>query len=276
MSRPDPDRAASDRLVHDGGATFERLIEIMARLRAPDGCPWDLEQTFATIAPYTVEEAYEVADAIEREDMAELRGELGDLLLQVVYHSQLAAEDGAFTLDDVIRGISDKMVRRHPHVFGDAQDRSAEEQVADWERIKAAERAERGTVKRRTLDDVARTLPALTRALKLQNRAARVGFDWPDVAQVLDKVAEETAELVSARETETKARQAEEYGDLMFVMVNLGRHLGIVPEEALRAANSKFEARFNYIEDQLEIEGKSPSEATLDEMEAHWQAAKSV
>ncbi|QPH53712.1 nucleoside triphosphate pyrophosphohydrolase [Pontivivens ytuae] len=273
MTKP-LDRSASDALVHDGGAGLERLVEIMARLRAPDGCPWDREQDFASIAPYTIEEAYEVADAIARQDMADLRDELGDLLLQVVYHAQMAGESGDFALADVIRSISDKMVRRHPHVFGSAAGRTADEQIVDWERIKAEERAAKGKTRERVLDGVAMGLPALTRAVKLQNRAARVGFDWPQTEQVLDKIVEESRELVEARETLPHAKQVEEFGDLMFVMANLARHLGIDPEEALRDANAKFTRRFNAVEDALATKGKRPDQSDLSEMDALWDAAK--
>ena len=217
------DARGPGRLIHDPDGGLPRLVAIMARLRDPEaGCPWDLEQTFDTIAPYTIEEAYEVADAIARRALPELRDELGDLLLQVVYHARMAEEAGAFDVADVVRAVSDKMVRRHPHVFGEeSRDKTAEEQTADWERMKAAERAGAGA-----LDGVAVGLPGLTRAVKLQDRAARVGFDWPDAGAVLDKIAEETQELVEARAAGTRERIAEEYGDLMFVMANLARHLG--------------------------------------------------
>ena len=247
----------------------------MARLRDPErGCPWDIEQDFATIAPYTIEEAYEVADAIARRDMGDLRDELGDLLLQVVYHAQMAEEVGAFRFADVVRGISDKMVRRHPHVFAsESRDKSAEAQTADWERIKAAERAARPAATG-ALAGVAAGLPALTRAVKLQNRAGRVGFDWPDATAVLDKIAEETAELVEARDTGDAERVTEEYGDLLFVMANLARHLKIDPEAALRAANAKFTRRFETIEAALAADGRTPANSTLTEMDALWDRAK--
>jgi ATP diphosphatase len=251
-----------------------RLLAIMARLRDPArGCPWDVEQDFDTIAPYTIEEAYEVADAIARRDMAGLRDELGDLLLQVVYHARMAEEAGAFGFDDVVRGIADKMVRRHPHVFGDAsRDKTADQQTRDWEAVKAAERAGAGPAG--ALHGVAPGLPALTRAVKLQARAARVGFDWPDAGAVLAKIAEETAELVEARAAGDAGRAFEEYGDLMFVMANLGRHLKIDPEAALRMANAKFTRRFHAIEAALAAEGRAPEDASLAEMDALWDAAK--
>ena len=251
-----------------------RLLAIMARLRDPvTGCPWDVEQTFATIAPYTIEEAHEVADAIARDDMADLKGELGDLLFQSVFHAQMAAEAGHFTFDDVARTIGDKMIARHPHVFGpDSNAKSADQQVADWETVKAAERAakSRGGV----LDDVALGLPALMRAEKLQKRAARVGFDWPDIAMVIDKIAEEARELAEARATLPQDKIAEEMGDLLFVMANLARHLKVDAEDALRAANAKFTRRFADIEASLAREGKPPADSDLAEMDALWDAAK--
>lgn len=269
------DYDASQKLCLDPDGGLPRLLEIMARLRDPDrGCPWDIEQTYATIAPYTIEEAYEVADAIERGDMAELEGELGDLLLQVVYYTQMGREDGHFTFESVTKAIADKMIHRHPHVFGgESRDKSAEQQTRDWEKIKAAERADRGP-QAKTLDGIALNLPALTRAVKLQKRAARVGFDWPTTAEVVDKIAEEAAELVEARDTLPHAEQVEEFGDLMFVMANLARHLKIDPEEALRAANAKFIRRFNAVEQRLAERGKAPAQSDLAEMDALWNAVK--
>jgi len=269
MSRPHP-KPASDALVHDPEGGMARLLEIMRRLRDPEtGCPWDIEQDFATIAPYTIEEAYEVADAIERGAMAELPGELGDLLFQVVYHAQMAEEAGYFAFADVVRAIADKMVMRHPHVFGEeSRDKTAEDQVRDWEAVKARERGARASV----LDGVAKGLPALTRAVKLQNRAARVGFDWPESGEVLDKVAEEAAELRAA--ADDPARAFEEFGDLLFVLANLARHLDIDPEAALRAANAKFIRRFGSVEGTLRAQGRRPEEATLAEMDALWDEAK--
>jgi nucleoside triphosphate diphosphatase len=271
MPKANPDRSVSDAIVHDPKGGLPRLVEIMARLRDPvSGCPWDLEQTFASIAPYTIEEAHEVADAIQRGDIEDLRGELGDLLFQAVYHAQMADEVGHFDLNAVIKGISDKMVARHPHVFGDhSRDKTAEQQSRDWEALKAAERGPA-----RVLDGVALGLPALTRAVKLQNRAARVGFDWPHVGEVVDKIAEEAAELVEARATLTEAEVAEELGDLFFVMANLSRHLKVDPEAALRAANAKFTRRFARIEDWLAEAGKTPSDSDLAEMDAMWNRAK--
>jgi len=256
------------------GAPLPRLLEIMARLRDPEtGCPWDIEQTWATIAPYTIEEAHEVADAIEREAWDELEGELGDLLLQVVYFAQMGAEEGRFDFDSIAAKIADKMVARHPHVFGDeSRDKSADDQVRDWERVKAAERAGKGET--RVLDGVALGLPALTRALKLQRRAARVGFDWGEAGAVLDKVAEEAAELAEAAGRGEADALEDEMGDLLFVLVNLARHLQVDPEAALRRTNAKFVRRFAAIEDALAAEGRAPAEATLEEMDALWDAAK--
>jgi ATP diphosphatase len=267
-----PDDTRQSDPVRDGPAGgIDRLLAIMARLRDPAlGCPWDVEQDFDSIAPYTIEEAYEVAEAIARQDMAELRDELGDLLFQVVYHARMAEEAGAFAWGDVVGAISDKMIRRHPHVFGDeSRDKTAEQQTLDWERTKAGERGRAGT-----LAGIATGLPALTRAVKLQNRAARVGFDWPDAGAVLDKIAEETSELVEARDSGDRPSVFEEYGDLMFVMANLARHLDIDPEAALRAANAKFTRRFEAIEASLAAEGRTPAQSDLAEMDALWNAAK--
>lgn len=253
-----------------------RLQAIMRRLRDPNGgCPWDLEQDFETIAPYTIEEAYEVADAITRRDYQELKDELGDLLLQVVYHAQIAEERGLFAFNEVAEAVCAKMIRRHPHVFGDAE-------TADWEaikeeerRLKAAAGAEAPRSPRRTLEGVPAALPALTRADKLQARAARVGFDWPNVRPVLDKIAEEAAEVADAVDRgEPIPRVEEEIGDLIFVVANLARHYKVDPETALRRANTKFERRFAAVEDALGAEGRLPSDATLEEMDALWDAAK--
>ena len=264
----------ADDLIHDQEAGIERLLEIMRRLRDPQtGCPWDIEQDFDSIAPYTIEEAYEVADAIQRKDWPELEGELGDLLLQSVYHTAMGEEAGHFSFQSVVTAISDKMVARHPHVFGDEnRNKSADQQTADWEKIKAAERANKK--QQGTLDGVAIGLPALLRALKLQKRAARVGFDWPSTDQVIDKITEEAKELVEARETLTQVEVEEEFGDLPFVMANLGRHLGLDPEAALRAANAKFTRRFKAVEAKLAALGKTPSESDLAEMDALWDQVK--
>ena len=261
-------------LINDPNGGLPRLLEIMRRLRDPKtGCPWDIEQDFASIAPYTIEEAYEVADAIERGDMADLEGELGDLLLQTVYHTAMGQEAGHFSFDSVTRVISDKMVARHPHVFGDeSRDKSAEQQTADWESIKATERANKACGG--ALEGVAVGLPALLRATKLQNRAARVGFDWPSTDQVLDKIIEESQELIEARDTLSQADIEEEFGDLLFVMANLGRHLNLDPEAALRAANAKFIHRFEAVEAKLSAIGKTPEQSNLAEMDALWDQVK--
>lgn len=272
MPQPDLDLTTSNILVHDPEGGMPRLLEIMRRLRDPKtGCPWDIEQDFASIAPYTIEEAHEVADVIEHAAWGELPGELGDLLLQVVFHAQMAREAGLFGFDDVVRAISDKMLSRHPHVFGDeSREKSAAQQTVDWERMKAAERG--GAA--RVLDGVALGLPALTRAVKLQKRAARVGFDWPSTEEVLDKMLEEANELVEAKATLTSDEMAEEFGDLLFVMANLARHLHIDPEAALRSANAKFTRRFGRIEDWLAEEDRKPHDSTLAEMDALWNRAK--
>ncbi len=271
MPLPDSDVTTSDKLIMEGGGRMDRLLAIMRRLRDPEtGCPWDIAQDFASIAPYTIEEAHEVADVIARQAWGELRGELGDLLLQTVYHAQMADEAGLFGFDDVVKAISDKMVARHPHVFGqESRDKSPAQQTADWERIKAAERGPA-----RVLDGVALGLPALTRAVKLQKRAARVGFDWPSTDEVVAKITEEAAELVEARARLTEAEVAEEFGDLLFVMANLARHLNVDPEAALRAANAKFARRFARIEDWLAEAGKTPADSDLAEMDALWNRAK--
>jgi MazG family protein len=253
-----------------------RLIEIMARLRDPNGgCAWDLEQTFATIAPYTVEEAYEVADAIERGSLSDLKEELGDLLLQVVFHARMAEEAGAFDFADVARVINDKMVRRHPHVFAGEAYRTSAEQTEAWEVIKADERASKGNAPS-LLDDVPVGLPALTRAVKLSRRAARVGFVWPSAKEVLEKLHEEVAELEAEVAAGDLAKAREELGDVLFVVANLARELDVEPEDALRATNAKFVRRFRYIERQLEANGKSPEQSDLAEMDGLWEEAKRV
>jgi ATP diphosphatase len=257
------------------------LIAVMRALRTPvTGCPWDLEQTFETIAPYTIEEAYEVADAIERGTRDELCEELGDLLLQVVYHSRMAEEDGAFTFADVVEAITTKMVRRHPHVFGDAEARTAGAVKGFWERIKDEEKADvakrdgSGDTQPGALDGVPLALPAMLRAVKLQRKAARVGFDWPHVNGAFDKVKEELTELRHEVDGGSQAARTEEFGDLLFAIANIGRHLGIDPEAALRATNAKFERRFRAVETALGEKGKSPSDSTLEEMDALWDEAK--
>jgi MazG family protein len=254
-----------------------RLLEIMARLRDPEtGCPWDVEQDFASIAPYTIEEAYEVADAISRGDVNDLREELGDLLLQVVFHSQMADEAGLFDFSSVANAISDKMIRRHPHVFSDAIERDSRTQTAAWETQKAAERAAKGTQDASLLADIPLALPALKRAEKLTKRAARVGFDWPDAERVFEKFEEEAAELRAALKAGDAENAAEEMGDILFVCANLARKLDIDPEAALRAANAKFDRRFRSIEKALEDKGEKLAEATLETMEGLWLVAKAA
>ena len=255
---------------------IERLLAVMARLRDPDGgCPWDVEQTFGTIAPYTVEEAYEVADAVERGDLSDLKEELGDLLLQVVFHARMAEEQGAFSFEDVARAINDKMIRRHPHVFAEETYASLAHQKQGWEELKAAERA--GKAKDGApslLDDVPVGLPALTRAVKLSKRAAKVGFVWPDISHVLDKLDEEFGELraeIAGGDLE-KARQ--EMGDVLFVVANLARTLEVDPEDALRFTNAKFVRRFQYVEAKLAERGRTPDQSDLAEMDALWEAVK--
>jgi len=264
-----------------GKHDLDVLLAVMARLRDPDtGCPWDVQQNFETIAPYTIEEAYEVADAIARDDMDALKDELGDLLLQVVYHAQMASEDERFVFADVVDAITRKMIRRHPHVFEDASRREEFMATDLWDRIKAEEKAERGDdmEAKSVLADVPLGLPGLTRAVKLQKRAAKVGFDWPDLTPVLAKIEEELGELRSAiaDSDAVRAREhvAEEFGDLLFVMANVSRHLGVDPEAALRGANAKFVRRFEAIEAALGAQGRSPKESTLEEMDALWDAAK--
>jgi nucleoside triphosphate diphosphatase len=270
-------RADTPDQTHDLAA----LLAVMARLRDPvGGCPWDVKQSFETIAPYTIEEAYEVADAIARDDMDGLKDELGDLLLQVVYHAQMASEDDRFAFADVVDAITRKMIRRHPHVFEDASRRDEFMTTDLWDRIKAEEKAERGddAAAKSVLADVPLGLPGLTRAVKLQKRAAKVGFDWPDLAPVLAKAEEEFAELKEALADGaldgSKERAAEEFGDLLFVMANVARHLGIDPEAALRGANAKFVRRFHSIEAALGDKGRKPEDATLEEMDRLWDAAK--
>ena len=265
----------------DDETPIQRLLQVMARLRDPEGgCPWDLEQDFATIAPYTIEEAYEVADAIARGDLEHLRDELGDLLLQVVYHAQMAKEAGLFDFDQVAATIADKMIRRHPHVFGSAALDGARAQSRAWEAVKAGERARKAGAAQRdhgVLDDVPLALPALLRAAKLQRRAARIGFDWPEATQVLDKLDEEIAELRTELRSQTNHdRLSDEIGDLLFAVVNLARHLEVDGETALRQANAKFERRFRAIEDALRARGRRLEDASLEEMEALWQQAKTT
>lgn len=264
---------------------ISRLIEIMAALRTPvTGCPWDLEQDFESIKPYTIEEAYEVADAIERGDLDDLRDELGDLLLQVVFHARMAEEAGEFAFGDVIEAITAKMIRRHPHVFGTADAGDPAQVRKQWDEIKAEEKRERAErrAKRGILEDfkgghlgsVPRALPALVEALKLQQQAAKVGFDWSDPEPILDKIEEEIGEFRAALQSGDKARIADELGDLIFATVNIGRHVGVEPEMALRGTNTKFRRRFSHIETTLEAQGESLEDASLERMEELWQDAK--
>ena len=259
--------------TNDDPRRIETLLAIMARLRTPEtGCPWDLEQTFATIAPYTLEEAYEVADAIERKDMAQLKDELGDLLFQVVFHARMAEEAGAFSFHDVVQAINDKMIRRHPHVFADADVKTADAQTAAWEEHKRKERLEKGGG---LMDDVPVTFPALTRAYKLQKRAASVGFDWTERQGIIDKLHEEIGELEEAFEAGApREKLQDELGDILFVIANLARFHGVQPEEALRGTNTKFLRRFAHIEQHARSSGRSLTDLTLEEMEQLWQAAK--
>ena len=271
----------TDPMGNSTGA-IDRLLAVMTALRDPKtGCPWDIEQTFETIAPYTIEEAYEVADAIARGDMADLKEELGDLLLQVVYHSQIATESDAdlgFTFEEVAGAIADKMIRRHPHVFGDVSVDGAAAQSRAWEDLKAEERRQKGKAEQKSLlDDVPLALPALTRAEKLQKRAARGGFDWKDTRQVIGKIEEELGELKhELADGAVPDRVEDELGDLLFTVANLARHLKVDPEEALRRTNRKFEKRFRAVEQALEQDGRVMTETPLDELEALWQAVKGV
>jgi ATP diphosphatase len=259
-----------------------RLIEIMAALRTPgSGCPWDLEQNFATIAPYTIEEAYEVADAIGRGDLDDLKDELGDLLLQVVFHARMAEEQGSFAFGDVVQAIAEKLIRRHPHVFGDKGGLATHEVNVQWDQIKAEEKAARAKSGKApapgrdgALAGVSSGLPALARALKLQQKAGKVGFDWNDPKAVLAKIREEADEIASELDSGQQEKVAGEIGDLLFAVVNLARHLDVDPDSALRTTNLKFERRFASIEDALAARGKKPSDASLDEMDALWDAAK--
>lgn len=288
-------------ITDDARKTIDELVAVMAALRTPvTGCPWDLEQDFASIAPYTIEEAYEVADAIHRGDLADLKEELGDLLLQVVYHARMAEESGAFALPDVVDAITRKMIRRHPHVFGSVEARSSGDVDGLWARIKAEERAEKAAARARfaaapsatpsdhagaaasLLDDIAMALPGLTRAVKLQDKAAKVGFDWPSLGPVFAKLKEEIAEFEevatpadprgAARDVsgDERARIEEEFGDMLFVVANVARHLKIDPEAALRGANAKFTRRFRHIEKRLAEQGRTPAQSTLEEMDRYW------
>jgi len=264
-------RELSAEALSRNAAATQAVLDVMTRLRDPErGCPWDVEQNFATIAPYTIEEAYEVADAIAREDLAGLKEELGDLLFQVAFHARMAQEQGAFDFADIAQALADKMIERHPHVFGDKVERTAGEQTKAWETLKAEKRAAKGAS---LLDDVAMALPALMRAEKLTKRAARINFDWPTPDQVLEKLEEELAELHEARLGADQEALTEEMGDILFVMANLARKLDVDPEEALRRANAKFTRRFQHIERRLAEQGRTGPQP-LDDMEALWLEAK--
>jgi len=258
---------------------MENLLEIMAKLRDPNGgCPWDIEQNFSSIAPHTIEEAYEVDEAIRKGDMKSLQDELGDLLFQTVFHSQMASEAGLFDFQDVVQNISEKMIRRHPHVFGDMSIEDADAQIVSWERIKAEERTEKARnegLPPSALDGVTSSLPALLHAVKLQKRAARVGFDWPQTEQVIDKIQEECAELLhEVNDGSSPEKIKEEFGDLLFVISNLSRHFNLDPEECLRGANAKFSRRFRAVEGKLAAVGKTPEQSNLEEMDALWDRVK--
>jgi MazG family protein len=267
MNQPPPKEA---------GAAFARFVELIARLRAPGGCPWDREQTHESLKPMTLEEAYEVVEAIDRGDDQELAGELGDLLLQVVFHAQLAREGGRFTIADVIEGVFEKMVRRHPHVFADHPAATPGEVLRNWEALKEEERAGKGKGSDASmLDSVSRSLPATMEAFQMTTKVSRVGFDWPDATSVLAKLEEEVGELKEAIAAgEGPAAAGEEIGDLLFVIVNLSRHLGVDPESALKAGNRKFRRRFQYVEEGLRARGKRPADSSLEEMDALWDEAK--
>ncbi len=256
------------------GRRFERLVEIMARLRAPGGCPWDREQTFDTIKPYTIEETYEVLDAIDNRDWRGLSEELGDLMLQVVFYAQMATDEGRFGIDDSLDAICRKLIRRHPHVFGDAEAKTAGDVKVRWDEIKNEEKKERGETPKTLLASVPRSLPALVEAQQIASKAAAAGFDWENVDQVLEKLDEEVAELRQARETTDAAAIEDEVGDMLFVIVNIARFLHVDPEQALRKTNAKFRRRFGHVEEQLTARGRRLTDSNIAEMEELWQEAK--
>jgi MazG family protein len=266
----------SSELQSSAGSRFQRLVEIMARLRSPEGCPWDREQTFDTIKPYTVEETYEVLDAIDRRDWPHLADELGDLLLQCVFYAQMASEENLFRIEDSLDAINDKLIRRHPHVFADAVADTPDDVKKRWDEIKAEEKKKRGEGERLLLEAVPRALPALVEAQQIASRAAGAGFDWDNAGQVLEKMHEELDELAQARESADQTAIEDEIGDLFFVLVNIARFLRVDPEQALRKTNAKFRKRFGYVESQLRERGKGLSKSHMDEMEALWQEAKQV
>jgi MazG family protein len=256
------------------GAKFQRLVEIMARLRAPGGCPWDREQNFDTIKPYTLEETYEVLDAIDRRDWGDLSEELGDFILQAVFYAQMAAEEDKFSIEDTLDAINQKLVRRHPHVFADASAETAGDVLRQWDQIKSDEKKSKGKSQKGLLAGVPRAFPALVEAQQIASRAAGAGFDWENPEQVIEKLHEELAELAAARRNGAQAELEDELGDLLFVLVNLARFVKVDPEQALRKTNAKFRERFGYIERKLAERGKSPRESNIEEMEALWQEAK--
>ncbi|MCC7499594.1 MAG: nucleoside triphosphate pyrophosphohydrolase [Bryobacterales bacterium] len=256
------------------GEKFDRLVAIMARLRAPDGCPWDREQTLETIKPYLLEETYEVLDAIDARDWRGLAEELGDLMLQAVFFARIAGDEGLFTIEESLDAINTKLVRRHPHVFADGDARTADEVKQRWDRIKAEEHREKGGVRERLLDGISRSQPALAEAAQIAGRAAKAGFDWENAEQVIAKLHEELDELAAARASGIASHQAGEIGDLLFVIVNIARFLKVDPEQALRRTNRKFRRRFGYVEEKLDQAGKRLEESSIDEMEALWQEAK--
>jgi MazG family protein len=269
---------SQQRSTSDAAARFGAFVDLIARLRAPGGCPWDREQTHETVKPMTIEEAYEVAEAIDEKNDEHLRGELGDLLLQVVFHAQIAADRGAFAVADVIDGVSQKMVRRHPHVFADDPASTPSEVLRNWEALKEAERAAKGRDDASMLDSVSAGLPAVMEAFQMTTKVSRVGFDWPDAASVIEKLDEEVAELKEAvaRSPRDRDAVAAELGDLLFVAVNVARLLDVDPESALKAANRRFRRRFRHVENGLGAQGRKPADATLDEMDALWEEAKEV
>jgi MazG family protein len=256
------------------GEKFQKLVDLMARLRAPNGCPWDREQTFDSIKPYTLEETYEVLDAIDRRDWRDLSEELGDFLLQAVFYAQMAAEADHFQIEDSLDAINSKLVRRHPHVFGEESAETAGDVKRIWGEVKAAEKKEKGRHEAGLLDSVPRALPALVEGQQIASRAAGVGFDWQNAEQVIDKLHEELGEFAEARRSADPSELENELGDMLFVLVNLARFVKVDPEQALRRTNAKFRERFGYIERKLAERGKTPQESTIDEMEALWQEAK--
>jgi len=256
------------------GARFQRLVEIMARLRAPGGCPWDREQTYDSIKPYTVEETYEVMDAIDRRDFQSLAEELGDLTLQVVFYAQMAAEEGRFTVSDALDAINEKLIRRHPHVFADGDAKTSDQVLKRWDEIKTEEKRDKGEAPKGMLDTVVRQQPALLEATQISRKAAGAGFDWPALEPVLDKVREELDELAEARQRSSQEDLEGEVGDLLFTLVNVARFLKVDPEQALRKTNAKFRRRFSYVETELAARGRTPAQSDIEEMESLWQQAK--